>query len=168
MRRLGPILVGALIVVAGLVGLMALASGRDDAGVGDPAASGVGGVGVFEERSAGSPPTSGAHEQRNVTGEDAVDDDALLTALEQGNVVIAYPQAEPPAPLLALQEELTGPFDAELAAAGQMVILVRRDDVDGVQALAYQRRLEADGADDPQLQAFAEAWLGKGRETAGP
>ena len=92
---------------------------------------------------------------------------ALLTALEQGNVVIAYPQAEPPAALRKLQSEITGPFDAELSAAGQMVILVHRDDVDGIQALAYQRRLEASGATDPQLRAFAEAWLGAGRETSG-
>ena len=48
-----------------------------------------------------------------------------------------------------------------------MVILVHRDDVDGVQALAYQRRLEASGLTDPQLRAFAEAWLGAGRETPG-
>jgi Protein of unknown function (DUF3105) len=163
-RRLVPILIGLIVVVAGLVGLMTLASGRDDAGLADRTSAGPG---TYEPTSAGSPPTSGAHEQRNVTGEDAVDDDALLTALEQGNVVIAYPQAEPPAALRELQADLTGPFDAELAAAGQMVILMRRDDVDGIQALAYQRRLEAGGPSDPQLRAFAEAWLGAGRENQG-
>ncbi len=164
MKRLVPVVIGVLVVIAGLVGLMALASGRDDAGLADHTAEGPG---AYEATSSGPPPTSGEHEQRNVTGEDAVDDDALLTALEQGNVVIAYPQAEPPAALRKLQSDITGPFDAELSAAGQMVILVHRDDVDGIQALAYQRRLEASGPTDPQLQAFAEAWLGAGRETPG-
>jgi len=164
-RRLLPVLVGVAVVVAGLVGLMAFASGRDDAGLSGGATAGPG---EFESRSKEQPPTSGPHEQANVTGEDAVTDDALLTALDQGNVVIAYPQTRPPAAREQLRRELTGPFDAELAAAGQMVILVRRPDSDGIQALAYQRRLEAQDPADPQLKAFAEAWLGKGRETAGP
>jgi hypothetical protein len=163
-RRLVPVLVGVLVVIAGLIGLMAFANGRDDAGIADHTAEGPG---TYEATSSAAPPTSGAHEQRNVTGEDAVDDDALLTALEQGNIVIAYPQAKPPAALTKLQADLTGPFDAELSAVGQMVILVHRDDVDGIQALAYQRRLEASGPSDPQLRAFAEAWLGAGRETSG-
>jgi uncharacterized protein DUF3105 len=163
-KRLIPVLVGALIVIAGLIGLMALAKGRDDAGLADHSRSGPG---TFEQTSSGSPPTSGSHQERNVTSEQSVDNDALLTALEQGNVVIVYPQAKPPAALIKLQRDLTGPFDAELAAAGQMVILTHRDDADGIQALAYQRRLKASGADDPQLQAFAEAWLGAGRETQG-
>jgi hypothetical protein len=164
MRRLVPIVAGVLLVVAGLVGLMAFASGRDDAGLADHSSEGPG---TYEAASTGDPPTSGAHEQRNVTGEDEVSDDALLTALEQGNVVIAYEQPKPPADLVQLREDLSGPFDAELAAAGQMVILVHRGDADGIQALAYQRRLRAESATDPQLRAFAEAWLGKGRETAG-
>jgi hypothetical protein len=163
-RRLVPVVVGALVVIAGLIGLMAFANGRDDAGIADHTAEGPG---TYEATSSGAPPTSGDHEQRNVTGEDAVDDDALLTALEQGNVVIAYPQPKPPAPLRELQADLTGPFDAELAAAGQMVILVHRDDVEEIQALAYQRRLKPESATDPQLRAFAEAWLGAGRETSG-
>jgi hypothetical protein len=163
-RRLIPVIAGALLVIAGLIGLMALANGRDDAGLAEHSAEGPG---TLEERSAGSPPTSGTHEERNVTGEDAVDEDALLTALDQGNVVIAYPQRKPPPQLTALQRDLTGPFDAELAAAGQMVILVHRDDIEEIQALAYQRRLKAQGAGDPQLRTFAEAWLGGGRETSG-
>ena len=165
MRRLALGLVGAVVVIAGLVGLMAFATGRDDAGVADGGAAA--GPGTYEERSQGSPPTSGDHAQRNLTSEGAVDDDALLTALEQGNVAIVHPQAEAPAALRQLQREISGPFDAELAAAGQMVILVRRPGADGIQALAYRRRLQADGPMDPQLRAFAEAWLGKGRETAG-
>jgi hypothetical protein len=159
-RRLLPVIAGVIVVIAGLVGLMSLANGRDDAGLADHSTAGPG---TYEASSAGSPPTSGSHAQRNVTSERDVSDDALLTALDQGNVVIAYPQAKPPAALKALQRDLTGPFDAELAAAGQMVILVHRDDTDGIQALAYQHRQKAAAPSDPQLRTFAEAWLGAGR-----
>ena len=63
MRRLVPVVVGVLVVVAGLIGLMALASGRDDAGLAEHTAEGPG---TYEETSSGPPPTSGEHEQRNV------------------------------------------------------------------------------------------------------
>lgn len=164
MSRLLAIVIGTVVVIAGLVGLLAFANTRDDAGLADHSTAGPG---TYEATSAAGPPTSGTHSRRNVTGESAVDDDALLTALELGDVVIAYPQARPPAALERLRTDLTGPFDAEIAAAGQMLILVHRDDVDGIQALAYQRRLQASGPSDPGLRAFAEAWLGKGRGTPG-
>ena len=61
-----------------------------------------------------------------------------------------------------MQEEVSGPFDPELAAAGQAVILAKRPGLEGVQALAWRRRLIANGPDDPKLQEFAEAWLGQG------
>ena len=61
-----------------------------------------------------------------------------------------------------MQEEVSGPFDPELAAAGQAVILAERPGLEGVQALAWRRRLVASGPDDPKLQEFAEAWLGQG------
>ena len=59
-------------------------------------------------------------------------EDQLLEALALGNVVIAYDTAEPPAELLALQRDVSGPFDPGLAAAGQAVILARRPGVPGV------------------------------------
>ncbi len=61
---------------------------------------------------------------------------------------------------------MSGPFDPGLAAAGQAVILARRPGVPGVVALAWRRKLEASGPDDPQLHEFAEAYLGPGRQYA--
>ena len=92
------------------------------------------GAGVGQQ--ANPPPTSGAHEPRNVTSEAKVDDATLLTTLELGDIVIAYPQARRPAALERLREDLAGPFDVELAALGQMVILVHRPGLVGIQALA--------------------------------
>ena len=178
MRRALPVLIGVAVVVAGLIALLSYFQGRDDAGV--AGAPGVQGPGALEaDRGAAHrpgaaageravpPPTSGPHEERNVTSERDVDDAALLHALELGDVVIAYPNARPPAALRALQREVSGAFDAELAAAGQMVVLVRRPGLDGVHALAWRRRLEASDAQDRRLRDFAEAWLGQGRGNTG-
>ena len=52
-------------------------------------------------------------------------DDQIRQALSLGNVVLRYRGPKPPAALRELQDELTGPFDAEIAAAGQAVILAR-------------------------------------------
>jgi hypothetical protein len=90
-------------------------------------------------------------------------DDALLHALELGNVVLAYPGARPPAALRTIQEEIAGSFDAGLAAAGQAVILARRADAPAPVALAWARR-ERGGAD--ALRAFTEHWLGQGYAAA--
>ncbi len=62
----------------------------------------------------------------------------------------------------ALQEELAGPFDAEVAAAGQAVVLARRADAGGTVALAWGHAQRASGPGDPRLRAFAEHWLGRG------
>jgi hypothetical protein len=158
MRRFLAVALGVLIVAGGILGLMSYFSGRDSGGVQQSAAGGPGTL----ESTPGSPPTSGPHARRNPTSERHLDDAQLLTALELGDVVIAYPQATPPPALVALQERVSGPFDPELAAAGQMVILARRPDVSGIEALAWHRRLQASGPADPRLRAFADAWLGKG------
>ena len=84
----------------------------------------------------------------------------IRQALSLGNVVIRYPGAKPPATLRELQDELTGPFDAEIAAAGQAVILARGGS--SVEALAWGHRLRAHSPNDPQLRPFVEAWLGDG------
>ena len=157
MRRLAGVALGVVIVVGGILGLMAYFNGRDSGGVQTSAAAGPGTL----ETAPGSPPTSGPHRQRNPTSQRRLDDDQLVTALELGDVVIAYPQATAPPELRALQEQVSGPFDPELAAAGQMVILTRRSDVQGIQALAYKRRLSVTSPGDPRLRAFADAWLGK-------
>lgn len=87
-------------------------------------------------------------------------EDQIRQALSLGNVVIRYPQAKPPATLRELQDELTGPFDAEIAAAGQAVILARGGT--SVEALAWGHRLRPGSPNDPQLRPFVEAWLGDG------
>jgi hypothetical protein len=172
MRRLLPALAGIVIVLAGVYGLMKVFNGRDSAGVSQSPATGPGAlepVNTSRPQPASGPPyTSAPHRARNVTAEGRLGADELTTALEQGNVVVLYPgRGKPPAALTRLQDEVSGRFDPELAAAGQMVILGHWPGVKDVQALAYRRRLRATGPADPRLRAFAEAWLGKGRGGSG-
>lgn len=106
-----------------------------------------------------APPTSGPHREDPVAADRTeLSDDQILTALAAGNVVLAYDGRAPS----QVQEDVSGPFDPELAAAGQAVILAKRPGVGGVQALAWRHRLKATGPGDPQLREFAEAWLGQG------
>jgi hypothetical protein len=160
-RRLLPVLLGVVVVVAGLYGLLAGFNGRDSAGVDNGTAAGPG---VRESLgSPGDPPTSGDHRQANVTRERRLSREQLLTALDLGDVVIVHPPGAAPPPLKRLQDDVSGPFDPELAAAGQMVIVAPWKGVDGIEALAYRRRLQASSAADPQLRAFADRWLGTGK-----
>jgi hypothetical protein len=116
----------------------------------------------------GDPPTFGAHRTVALRREDdALGRDALLTALAAGDVVLFYGSARPPARLRALQRAVAGPFDPDLAAAGQAIVLSRRPGTHGVLAAAWRRLLHAPGAGDPGLRAFAETWLGKGASPAG-
>jgi hypothetical protein len=87
-------------------------------------------------------------------------DDQIKQALSLGNVVLRYHGSKPPSALRELQDELTGPYDPEIAAAGQAVILAGGGGT--VEALAWGRRLRARTPGDQQLRAFAEAWLGEG------
>jgi hypothetical protein len=108
------------------------------------------------------PPASGPHRPEAVTRDStALSDDQLLEALHLGNVVIAYDAAQPPTALKRLQGAVSGPFDPQLAAAGQAVILDRRPGARGVIALAWRRRLRTADPADPRLRAFADAWLGQ-------
>jgi len=173
--RLVPVLIGVVVLAGGIFGLLALFNARDDAGVSEGASAGPGQV--FPDRGAehlsGSeraprapadqPPTSGPHRPDNV-GRDArrITEDQLLHALELGDVVLAYGTRRPPPELRALQRDVAGPFDAELAAAGQAVILARRPGLDGVVALAWRHAQRARDPGDPAVRRFAEAWLGKG------
>jgi hypothetical protein len=107
----------------------------------------------------GDPPTSGPHRPEAVTRDGVpLSDDQLLEALHLGNVVFAYDGSA--AALRKVQDEVAGPFDPELAAAGQAVILARRPGVKSTIALAWRRELRSD--DPAQLRAFADAWLGQG------
>lgn len=157
MKRIAVIVVGVVVAATACVALIAVLASRDSSQV-----HGATGPGTFEpEAGAGSPPTSGAHEDEPVTRDETELSDAqILAALALGNVVLTYPDATPPDALVAVRDEVAGAFDAELAAAGQAVILARRSG--DVQALAWQRRLVASGPDDPALREFAEAWLGQG------
>jgi len=105
------------------------------------------------------PPTSGNHRPEPIERDQTeLPDDQLLEALHLGNVVIAY-EGEAPQ---AVQEEVSGPFEPQLAAAGQAVILARRPGIGPVTALAWRRRLAAGSASDPRLREFAEEFLGQG------
>jgi Protein of unknown function (DUF3105) len=171
-RRLLAIAAGVLVLAGGLVVVALAFSSRDDAQVG--AASGPGRsepdrgarhlpAGEHAQVPAGTLPTSGPHRPDLVTADARrLSDDQILHALELGDVVIAYDAARPPAPLRRLQAQVSGPFDAELAAAGQAVILARRPGAGPATALAWRRELRAADPASPALRDFAEAWLGRG------
>jgi hypothetical protein len=156
---------GVVLAIAGLLGLVLLLGARDDPEVsGAPTGPGE----LQPDRGSGHDsaadvtdewPTSGPHRPDLVTRDRRrLTDDQILHALELGNVVIV---SEEPAELVDLQREVAGPFDAEIAAAGQAVILARRDGPTA--ALAWRRVLESD--DPAALQEFTEAWLGRGLGT---
>jgi hypothetical protein len=161
MRRLLPVLVGIVLVGAGLVGLLAIFHGRDSAdlttGGRTAPAQGPGTL----ETAPGDPPTSGTP-GGNLQRELDVPDPVLVRALATGDVALVYGTPKPPPELEQMREDATGPFDPELAAAGQMAFLVHREGVSGVQALAWKRRLTVESAADPRLREFVDAWLGKG------
>jgi hypothetical protein len=173
-KRLLLLVAVVLLAVAAFVGLISLLASRDSSQLG-----GSSGPGVLEpDRGAerlgadapatpasppADPPTSGPHRAEAVTRENVeLSDDQLLEALQLGNVVIAYDADDPPPALVSLQDDTAGPFDPELAAAGQAVILAPRPGVGGVVALAWRRKLEAAAPDDPKLHDFVEAYLGQG------
>jgi hypothetical protein len=146
------VLVGLLIVVLSLAAVIAVVlvlQSRDDAEVGR-------GSGPGEKVEARCPdePAGITRDARPLS------EDQIRQALALGNVVLRYSGSRPPAALRQLQEELTGPFDAEIAAAGQAVIVAGGGKT--VEALAWGRRQRARTPGDPALRTFAEAWLGEG------
>ena len=174
MRRLLLVLLGTVVVAGGIFALLLAFNARDDAGVGDGAPAGPGEL----QPDRGSrhleptqhvplegltdPPTSGAHHARLPTKEGRLSPDEILHSLELGDVILFYDAPRPPAPRRALQREVSGPFDAEGAAAGQQVILARREGSGPVTAAAWRRLLRTDDPSDPRLREFAEAWIGRG------
>jgi Protein of unknown function (DUF3105) len=169
LRRLGLVAAGVLVAVAGLIALALLFNARDDPEV-EGAPAGPGELQPDRGSGHGAParvtdewPTSGPHREVLVTRDGRrLTDDQILHALELGNVVILYDAPDPGAALVRLQREVAGPFDAEVAAAGQAVILARRDGAGPATALAWRRVYETDDSRDPGLREFAEAWLGRG------
>jgi hypothetical protein len=162
MRRLIPVLVGIVLVGAGLVGLLAIFHKRDTADLGAQTVQGPGAV----ESEPGDPPTSGTP-GANLQREREVTDPVLVRALASGDVALVYGTAQPPGELVQMRDDATGPFDPELAAAGQMAFLVHRDGVTGIEALAWKRRLSVPSAADPRLREFIDTWLGKGQGKTG-
>jgi hypothetical protein len=171
--RILAVVAGVLVLAGGLVALVVAFSSRDDAQVGR-AASGPGqlmpdrGARHLTDHqhasvAAGTLPTSGPHMVALIARDaQRLNDDQILHALELGDVVLAYSAAAPSAALRRLQERVSGPFDAELAAAGQAVVLARHAGAGPAAALAWRRELRVSNPADPRLQDFAEAWLGRG------
>ena len=170
MRRALPAIAGVALAVAAVAAVFLIVTGRDDSQVAGPQ-----GPGELQpnrgashsgpaEVSGDDPPTSGTHEPRLVTRDRRpITDDQLIHALELGDVVILYDARQPPAALERLQEDVMGgPFDAEVAAAGQAVILARRAGAGPATALAWRRILRADDPSDANLRDFTEFWLGRG------
>jgi hypothetical protein len=109
------------------------------------------------------PPTSGAHVPVAVERQGAVlNDDQILQALEVGDIVLLYGTRRPPPGLTALARREAAPFSPALAAAGQAVVLGQRPRTAGVVALAWTRRLQVGGPNDPALLSFVRSYLGQG------
>jgi hypothetical protein len=157
---------GVLLAIAGLIVLVLVLGARDDPEVAAPESSSqlepdLGAEHSGAARETDEPPTSGPHAPELVTRDRArLSNDQLLHALELGNVVILYDAPQPPAELLAIQRDVAGPFDAEVAAAGLAVILARSPGIEEPTALAWRRVHRGTG-----LREFAEAWLGQGLGT---
>jgi Protein of unknown function (DUF3105) len=152
-----------LVVAAGLAGLLLVFSARDEGQI-EASPTGPGelqpdrGAAHDGPAAAGGLPTSGTHQPEAITRDRRpLTNDQLIHTLELGNVVIVY-DGRPSAQLERLQEEIAGPFDAEVAAAGQAIILAPHDGP--TTALAWRRVLESD--DPERLRDFADAWLGEG------
>ena len=175
-RRLLPLLLGTVLVAGGVYALLLAFNARDDAGVGGGAPAGPGELQPDLGRrhleatqhipleGLTDPPTSGAHHARLPTREGRLSPDQILHALELGDVILFYDAKRPPAALRAVQREVSGPFDAEVAAAGQQVILARREGAGPVTAAAWRRLLRSDDPSDPRIRDFAEAWIGRGAD----
>jgi Protein of unknown function (DUF3105) len=173
-RKVLPVLGVAVVAILGLFALQLLLTERDDPGV---STAQVRGPGVVlpdhgdrhtdrpdrpPERG-GPPPASGEHRPLPA-GRDGreLGDDAILHALEGGNVVLLYDAAGVPGALRAVQRQVTGASTSpDLVASGQAVILARRRGTRGVVALAWRHRLRATRPRDPRVEEFASYWLGE-------
>ena len=172
------IVVASLVLSVGLIALLSgFFAGRDQAGVnGTASQQGVQfrDLGDAHLRAGqphpaydSNPPTSGPHVPEPITRDmTELNDDQLLEALEQGNVVFMYGTRTPPPGLQALARSVAGPFTPALAAAGQAVILARRPGTRGILGLAWAHLVSVGAADDPALRSFAQYWLGRGASGA--
>ncbi len=158
MRRALLAVLGVAVAVAVVVVVVLVFSARDESDL----SSGPAGPGQAQPEGA-NPPASGPHSDALVTRDrQPLSNDQLVNALALGDVVILYEGAKPAPALVRLQRAVAGPFDAELAAAGQAVILAPRKGAGAATALAWKRILRTDDPADSNLQDFAEFWLGRG------
>jgi hypothetical protein len=159
--------------VAGLAAALLTFHARDDAPVSQSQGPGVlqpdkgdAHLGQGEHinlKGLSDPPTSGPHHPRLVTRDRRVlDPNAIIHALELGDVIVFYGGAKPPPALVRLQRDVSGPFDAEVAAAGQQVILARKPGAGAAVAAAWRHLLHVDDPADARLEGFADYWLGRG------
>jgi hypothetical protein len=179
LRRAGAVVLALVVAAGGIVGLIAFFATRDTStfkevrGPGrelpDQGAARLA-PGALRPRYNSDPPTSGPHASAPVSRDDvALSDDQILTALQTGNVVLVYSDRRLRRPLRRLADDVAGPFQPALAAAGQAVIL----DFDGtprragVTAAAWRHLLDARSPTDPALRDFVDFWLGRGRAGAG-
>ncbi|HEV2775238.1 MAG TPA: hypothetical protein VGV90_06585 [Solirubrobacteraceae bacterium] len=79
-----------------------------------------------------------------------------------GNVMLLHSDERLTLDLRRLAERIAGPPDPALTEAGQAVLVRQRPNLQAaVTAVTATRMLEADGPDDPALEAFTEYWLGR-------
>jgi hypothetical protein len=158
LRRALLAVLGVAVAVGVVIVVVLVFSARDESDL-SAAPSGPGQV----QPAGADPPASGPHVDALVTRDRRpLSDDQLVNALALGDVVILYEGAKPAQALVRLQRAVSGPFDAELAAAGQAVILAPRKGAGPATALAWKRILRADDPADSNLRDFAEFWLGRG------
>lgn len=149
LRRVGGALLAIAIGAALIVGLLLVLNARDEAGV---------------HQSVDDGPAPGVPFDAEASAPDLLTE-RQVRLLRLGDVLLLHAARAPPPALVSLRDELSGPPDPALEAAGQAVILARAPHAataPAVTALAWGRRLEADDPADPQLAAFAEHWLGRG------
>jgi hypothetical protein len=142
LRRAGGLLVAVAIGLVAVVGLIVFFNSRDEAGIDHS-----GDAGPVPGQAAEGPQLGAARDR----------------LLRIGDVIIVFGGSRrPPAALVALQDKLSGPPDPALTAAGQAVLLEPSREVSGIEAHAWRRELRVQDPADPQLEAFASYWLGRG------
>lgn len=110
---------------------------------------------------ASDPPASGPHLPVRVPAEGKLSRDALLHAVELGDVVFVYGDPADAPLLRGLRNDVAGD-DPALVSAGQAIVLDHRPGTAGVVAVGWRRLLRVAKPSDPRLRAFADSRLGHG------